>query len=95
MPSSTTWADVARASQRTVTAEEEGGEYDVSTIQMGDVLDHPRFGRGTVERLEGEQEFAAVRLETGRLVRLALDVLRFKLVREEGGKRVLQVRVQR
>jgi predicted DNA-binding protein with PD1-like motif len=92
---SATWADVARASQRVVENEEEGGEFDVEQIRTGDVLDHPRFGRCTVERLEGEQEFAAVRLETGRLVRLALDVLRFRLLRDEDGRRVLQVRVQR
>src|SRR5262249_8379654 len=92
MPSAATWADVARAS---APAEEEEPHDDIAQIVTGDVLEHPRFGRCTVERIEGEQEFAAVRLETGRLVRLALDVLRFKLAREEGGRRILQVRVQR
>ncbi len=94
MPSAT-WADVARASRRA--EEEEAAEemFDVATLRAGDLLEHPRFGRCVVERIEGEQEFAAVRLETGRLVRLALDVLRFKLAREEGGRRILQVRVQR
>ena len=92
MPSAT-WADVARASQRK--EEEESAGEDIAQIVIGDVLEHPRFGRCTVERIEGEQEFAAVRLEAGRLVRLALDVLRFKLLREENGHRVLSVRVQR
>ena len=94
MPSAATWADVARASQRQEEEVETAGE-DIATIVIGDVLEHPRFGRCTVERIEGEQEFAAVRLEAGRLVRLALDVLRFKLLREENGRRVLQVRVVR
>jgi len=93
MPSAATWADVARASQRK--EEEEVAGEDIAQIVIGDVLEHPRFGRCTVERIEGEQEFAAVRLEAGRLVRLALDVLRFKLLREEDGRRVLQVRVVR
>ena len=92
MPSAT-WADVARASQRA--EEEETGGDDIAQVHVGDVLEHPRFGKCTIERIEGEQEFAAVRLEAGRLVRLALDVLRFKLLREENGHRVLQVKVQR
>jgi predicted DNA-binding protein with PD1-like motif len=93
-PSSTSWADVARASQA---REDEPPEetFDVASLRVGDVLDHPRFGRCTIERIEGEHEFAAVRVETGRLVRLALDVLRFRLAQEDQGRRVLQVRVQR
>jgi predicted DNA-binding protein with PD1-like motif len=96
MPSSATWADVARASARRPIEEEAADEaFDVDQLRTGDLLEHPRFGRCTVERIEGEHEFAAVRLETGRLVRLALDVLRLKLARQDGERRVLQVRVQR
>src|SRR5262249_3229598 len=68
---------------------------DIAQIVIGDVLEHPRFGRCTVERIEGEQEFAAVRLEAGRLVRLALGVLRLQLLRGGNGRPLLPGRVVR
>lgn len=45
-------------------------------LQRGDVLVHPRFGACGVERIEGANEYAQVRLANQRLVRLSLEVLR-------------------
>ena len=62
-------------------------------LAPGDVIDHPKFGRCVVERVEGEQEFAHVRLRNARLVRLSLEVLRLRRVSSEDGHSVYQASV--
>lgn len=62
---------------------------------LGDVIRHPTFGRAQVEKIEGEGEFAAVRLASGRLIRLSLDVLNLRLDGSEAGRRVFQANVRR
>lgn len=49
---------------------------DEEPLRHGDVLVHPRFGACGVERIEGANEYAQVRLANQRLVRLSLEVLR-------------------
>jgi predicted DNA-binding protein with PD1-like motif len=92
------WAEVARHSAARPPVEEEvvpDGEDD-EPLRSGDVIEHPRFGRCEVERIEGDSEYAQVRLRNRRLVRLSLDVL--QLVREgqdEKGARRYRAQVQR
>ena len=73
---SAAWAEVARASA--VHEDETPPERDVE-LRIGDVIEHPKFGRCSVERLEGDGEFAHVRLRNARLVRLSLEVLKLTL----------------
>ncbi|MSP62706.1 MAG: DNA-binding protein [Myxococcales bacterium] len=83
-PSEPTWADVAAVSaargaapvtRAPVEAEDEEEDATDDPLRPGDVIEHPRFGRCEVERIEGDSEYAQVRLRNQRLVRLSLDVL--------------------
>jgi predicted DNA-binding protein with PD1-like motif len=51
----------------------------------GDFIEHPKFGRIQVERIEGEYEFVSARLRNQRLIRLSLDVLTLTFVGAEDG----------
>jgi hypothetical protein len=53
------------------------GELPAGEVQVkpGDLIDHPKFGRVQVERVEGDNEFVSARLRNQRLIRLSLDVL--------------------
>jgi predicted DNA-binding protein with PD1-like motif len=51
----------------------------------GDFIEHPKFGRMQVERIEGEYEFVSARLRNQRLIRLSLDVLTLTFVGQEDG----------
>jgi uncharacterized protein len=86
------WADVAQVSARKPPAEPEPEETDES-LEPGDVLIHPTFGRCEVQRIEGSYEFAHVRLKNGRLVRLSLDILKVVAAGKEDGKRVFRARI--
>jgi hypothetical protein len=57
-------------------------------MRTGDVIDHATFGRCEVERVDGDGEFAIVRLRNKRLVRLNLDVLDLRFLGEEEGHQV-------
>jgi predicted DNA-binding protein with PD1-like motif len=85
-PSSASWADVVKASRRV-----EEPNDDSLHIETGDIIQHPVLGRCVVERIEGEHEFATVRRDTGRLVRLSLEVLRFRQTGTEGTRRLFRV----
>jgi len=104
-----TWAEVARAGsarsapsspspsgarerERTPEAEPDDAETEDS-LEAGDVLIHPTFGRCDVQRIEGGYEFAQVRLKNGRLVRLSLDMLMLVRAGTEGGHRVFRARL--
>jgi len=87
----TTWADVARVSEAETELEPEPESAD--SLEAGDIIMHPTFGRCEVQRIEGGGEFAQVRLRNGRLVRLALDVLQVVRAGTEGGHRVFRARV--
>jgi uncharacterized protein len=57
----------------------------------GDFLDHPKFGRCQVERIEGDYEFVSARLRNQRLIRLSLDVIALELVGREGEHQLFRV----
>ncbi len=50
----------------------------------GDFIDHPKFGRCQVERIEGDYEFISARLRNQRLIRLSLEVLTLIPIGREG-----------
>jgi len=92
-PAGPTWAPgvAASASRGPV---DSGAEEADDSLRAGDVIDHPRFGAGEVERIEGAGDYAQVRLRNNRLVRLSLDVV--QLVRDgndASGKRRFKARV--
>jgi predicted DNA-binding protein with PD1-like motif len=90
------WADVARASAGGTVEQEPVEDLTEDPVGAGDVIEHPRFGRCVVERIEGDAEFAQVRLRNMRLIRLSLDVL--TLVRdgaEPDGARRFRAEVRR
>ena len=83
LPPEPTWAEVAAVSSVTAAAELPVEE----PLRAGDVVEHSKFGRCEVERVEGDAEFAQVRLRNGRLVRLSLDVLTIERDGMEGSRR--------
>lgn len=93
-----TWADVvaASAAREEAPASEPAApsapEDDVQ-VAPGDLIDHPRFQRCTVYRVERDSEFVQVALKSGRVVRLSLDILQLTQVGVEGGQRVFQATV--
>lgn len=89
-PRAVTWAEVASAPR---SPDPEPEEAEAGELGEGDILLHPTFGRCEVQRIEGGNEFAHVRLKNGRLVRLSLDVVRVSLGGREGDKRVFNVSV--
>lgn len=85
-------AVIAASAKRQTEADEEdeaedGEDLTDEPLRAGDVIEHPTFGRCAVERIEGDHEFAQVRLRNGRLVRLSLDVLRIVRDGQEGSQR--------
>lgn len=55
-------------------------------IRPGDLIDHPKFGRITVERVDGDQEFVSARMRNQRLIRLSLEVLSLEPAGQSEGK---------
>jgi predicted DNA-binding protein with PD1-like motif len=87
-PARTSWSDVIAASERRVEADTSADaaepmsdeELDAATapdvqVRPGDLIDHPKFGRVQVERVDGDHEFVSARLRNQRLIRLSLEVL--------------------
>ncbi|MBI4511914.1 MAG: DUF296 domain-containing protein [Deltaproteobacteria bacterium] len=70
---------------------EHGEVFD--PVSPGDIIIHPTFARCEVQRIEGEGEFAQVRLKNGRLVRLSLDILKLVLSGQEAGRRVFRAKL--
>jgi hypothetical protein len=109
----TSWADVAKASERAqepdpiaaraeaATAageaprdeDEEELEDDVE-LEAGDIIEHPKFGRCVVERLEGAEEYVHVRLRNRNVVRLSLDIVTLELIGAEAGQQVFRARIE-
>jgi predicted DNA-binding protein with PD1-like motif len=63
-------------------------------INPGDLLVHPKFGRVTVMRIEGDHEYVHVQLRNQRVVRLSLDVLSLRALGTEGGQRIFNASVE-
>jgi predicted DNA-binding protein with PD1-like motif len=92
-PAKTSWDDVVAASDaRPAQPEEEPPQLPEEDVRVaaGDLIDHPKFGRCVVERIEGDYEFVSARLRNQRLIRLSLDVLRLLPAGEDGGKRLFR-----
>lgn len=86
-PPEPTWAEVAAVSDAAAAHRETGTSPVEEPLRPGDVIEHSKFGRCEVERVEGDAEFAQVRLRNNRLVRLSLDVLTIERDGMDGDKR--------
>jgi len=87
-PAPTTWQDVMAAKPEPEPTPAATG--DAPQIAPGDFIDHPKFGRCQVERIEGDHEFVSARMRNQRLIRLSLDVLSLVAVGTEAGHRVFK-----
>ncbi|MDB4968572.1 MAG: hypothetical protein JWN44_4261 [Myxococcales bacterium] len=99
-PARTSWSDVMAASERrgdvgrvegnrvvppAPEPADEGPSHPEVHVQAGDYIDHPKFGRCQVERVDSDQEFVSARLRNQRLIRLSLDVLTLIPAGQEDG----------
>jgi predicted DNA-binding protein with PD1-like motif len=83
------WADAVMASVRAQPEEvEEIGLEHLRPVKVGDILEHQKFGRCLVQRVDADQEYVTVRLRNSRLVRLNLEVLNLRYSGEEDGHQV-------
>jgi hypothetical protein len=99
-PARTSWSEVVAASERrveqaAVVDEEVEEEAPLATqaqveVRPGDFIDHPKFGRVQVERVDGDQEFVSARLRNQRLIRLSLEVLTLIPAGQEDGKNLFR-----
>ena len=87
-------ATVATADDEADEAAASDGEDDWIEPEVGDILMHPKFGRGLIERVE-DSEFIHVRLKSNRSVRLSLDVIRLNLSGYEEGHQVFEASLVR
>lgn len=76
------------------TAEDEESWETTVEPQPGDIVIHPQFGECKVERLE-DGEFLHVRLESGRSIRLNMDILNLHLSGFEEGRQIFETRIGR
>lgn len=63
--------------------------------RRGDLIDHPTFGRCTVEKVDDDVDRVHIRLRNGRLVQLSLEVFPLALAGHEGAARLYQKGVKR
>jgi uncharacterized protein len=94
-PAQTNWSDVVAASDarpavvKPAAPVEELPQEEVRVV-AGDLIDHPKFGRCVVERIEGDYEFVSARMRNQRLIRLSLDVVTLVPAGEDAGKRLFR-----
>ena len=90
-PARTTWSDVVAASAASdrkhqpapppvrpaanLPDDEAAASSEPPNVRPGDLINHPKFGRCAVERVDGDMEFVTARLRNQRPIRLSLDVL--------------------
>jgi hypothetical protein len=88
------WADAVMASVRAdakaSVKQPEVDDEPLRLVRVGDILEHQKFGRCVVQRVDGDMEYATVRLRNDRLVRLNLDVLDLRYAGEEDGHQVFR-----
>ena len=100
-PARTKWEDVVAASSSTPPAEPTAVEPPLgimdadARVAPGDFIDHPKFGRVQVERIEGDYEFVSARLRNQRLIRLSLDVITLVLIGREGERQLFRAEMGR
>jgi predicted DNA-binding protein with PD1-like motif len=92
-PASSAWQEVAAASTDRLErdATQKAAIAQEIVVRAGDFVEHPKFGRCRVERVEGEQEFISARMANQRLVRLSLEVLELVPAGSEGDGQVFRV----
>ncbi len=73
-------------------AQEEAGDEDWVEPVTGDIVNHPKFGRCVVEFVE-EDEFVHVRLPSGRMIRLSLEVVTLSLTGYEEDHQIFEARL--
>ncbi len=81
------WQEVARASSK---SDEPPPTEEEIHARPGDIIEHAKFGRCIVERVEGDYEFVSARLRNQRLIRLSLDVLTLTPIGMEGELRIFR-----
>ena len=100
-PARTSWSDVVAASERKPEpavrpavnlpdSHNEPEHSDAVHVQAGDYIDHPKFGRCAVERVDGDMEFVTARLRNQRLIRLSLEVLTLIPAGQADGKNLFR-----
>lgn len=104
-PARTTWSDVVAASERkpetpavrpavNLPGDDESepahSPDDGVHVRPGDFIDHPKFGRCAVERVDGDMEFVTARLRNQRLIRLSLEVLTLIPAGQADGKNLFR-----
>jgi len=72
--------------------EERLDTVEIVEPQPGDIVIHPQFGECKVERLE-DGEFLHVRMDSGRSIRLNMEILNLHLSGFEKGKQVFETRI--
>jgi predicted DNA-binding protein with PD1-like motif len=104
-PAKTSWSDVVAASAASerrhepapppvrpaanLPAEDEA-PAEAMHVRPGDLIDHPKFGRCAVERVDGDMEFVTARLRNQRLIRLSLEVLTLIPAGQADGKNLFR-----
>jgi uncharacterized protein len=71
-----------------------GEDEEVYELAPGDIVEHPKFGRCVVERVEGDGEYVQVRLRSHSLVRLSLDVISLELIAHESGHQIFRAKIE-
>lgn len=88
----TDWDEVKTASQAQAAREAAAAQGP----KRGDLLEHPTFGKCTIERVEENQERMSIRTHrTGRLVQLSLEYLALEAAGKEGNARLFRARPRR
>jgi len=78
----------AEAQEESVTAELAPDREPYHAIKAGDFLEHTKFGRCVIEKVDANEEFATVRLRNKRLVRLNIEILDLIYKADEEGHQV-------
>lgn len=75
---------------------DDDGDVGDKPLRLGDWIEHPRFGRCHVQRIDDDEERITVRLENQRLIVLGLEVLKLSFVTEDEGHQIFkaQARIQ-
>jgi predicted DNA-binding protein with PD1-like motif len=105
-PARTTWSDVVAASERrpeqpaavrpAVNLPDDNDDSELAAspdgvhVRPGDYIDHPKFGRCAVERVDSDMEFVTARLRNQRLIRLSLEVLTLIPAGQADGKNLFR-----
>jgi predicted DNA-binding protein with PD1-like motif len=87
-PHAPSWEEVKTASEGA--AIDDGLALTEVLVSAGDVIEHPKFGRCEVERVEGDHEFVSARLRNQRLIRLSLDVMTLVPIGKEGARQLFR-----